>query len=154
MTKSSNLAHTLALALGILGATPALAGYVEPQLVARPLTVPHKVVYHFNTKDAPRLHNLLGNIQNHLKSTEGQAEIHLVIHNDAVWLLQDPTPEIRKRLDELRERNVNINVCNTSLKGRDIDWHSLYGVKESDLVASGVATVADLQMRGYAYLKP
>lgn len=150
MRKSSSLAF----AFGILCATPTLAGYVEPQLVARNLTLPHKVVYHFNSKDGPRLHNVLGNIQNHLKATEGQADIHLVIHNDGVWELQDPAPEIRKRLDELRERHVTINVCNTSLKGRDIDWHSLYGVKESDLVASGVTIVADLQMKGYAYLKP
>ncbi|MRR52000.1 MAG: hypothetical protein EG825_13990, partial [Rhodocyclaceae bacterium] len=112
------------------------------------------VVYHFNGNDAKILANLLGNILNHHKALGGAADIHLVIHNDGVWALQNPSAEIRKRLEDLRERKVVISICNTSLKGRDIDWHTLHGIAEADLVASGVAEVADLQMRGYAYIKP
>jgi len=144
------LAASLVLAL----ATSARAAYVEPQLAPRPLQAGHKAVYHFNSGDGKLLLNLLNNIQNHLKATAGQAEIHLVIHNDGVWTLQEPPAETRNRLDELRSRQVAIRICNTSLRGRDIDWHSLHGVREEEIVASGVAEVVDLQMRGYAYIKP
>lgn len=142
------------LALCLLCATPALAGYVEPQTAPRGVTLAHKAVYHFNAGDGPRLFNLLGNILNHLKAADGRADIRLVIHNDGVRQLVDPPAETRKRLDELRSRQVPISICNTSLKGRDIDWHSLHGVRETDLVASGVAEIVDLQMQGYAYIKP
>jgi hypothetical protein len=144
------LAATLLMAL----AATAEATYVEPQLAPRPLQAGHKAVYHFNSGDGKLLLNLLTNIQNHLKATDGRAEIHLVIHNDGVWTLQEPAAETRKRLDELRGRQVAIRICNTSLRGRDIDWHSLHGVREEDIVASGVAEVVDLQLRGFAYIKP
>lgn len=144
------LAASLVLAL----ATSARAAYVEPQLAPRQLQAGHKAVYHFNSGDGKLLLNLLNNIQNHLKVTDGQAEIHLVIHNDGVWTLQEPPTETRKRLDELRSRQVTISICNTSLRGRNIDWHSLHGVREEEIVASGVAEVVDLQMRGFAYIKP
>jgi uncharacterized protein len=138
----------------LLAAPPVLAGYVEPKFPAPSYQTPHKVVYHFNSNDAKLLFNLLGNIQHHSKAVGGDSDIRLVIHNDGVWTLQNPSAEIQKRLDDLRSRKIVISICNTSLKGRDIDWHSLYGVAENDIVQSGVAELADLQMRGFAYIKP
>jgi intracellular sulfur oxidation DsrE/DsrF family protein len=56
------------------------------------------------------------------------------------------------RLDALRADGVRFLVCANTLRERQIDWHSLYGVKEEDMVPSGVAELARLQAVGFVYI--
>ena len=80
-----------------------------------------------------------------------------------------PHPRLRSRisvgskLDEataqypgafLARQCVGHRNCRSTLDERNIDWHTLYGVKQEDLVPSGVAELARLQLMGFQYIHP
>jgi hypothetical protein len=69
-------------------------------------------------------------------------------------LLQSNDEKLNKAVDDLRAKGVKIAICNNTLRNKNIDWHSLHGVKEVDIVPGGVAELAFLQQRGFAYIKP
>lgn len=53
-------------------------------------------------------------------------------------------------MDELRGAGVKFAVCNNTLKGMDLDWHTLDGVKEQDIVPAGFLEVGWLANHGWA----
>jgi intracellular sulfur oxidation DsrE/DsrF family protein len=68
-------------------------------------------------------------------------------------------PPIRKSRTASPPRSadldVTIHVCGDTLAARKLDFKKdLYDVTAADLVPSGVAEIARLQMLGYAYVKP
>ena len=59
------------------------------------------------------------------------------------------------KIDNLKQQGVAFNVCNNTLKGRNISYtEHLYDVSEKDIVPSSVAELAKLQAQGYTYIKP
>lgn len=62
--------------------------------------------------------------------------------------------ELASRLDDLRGARVRFLICANTLKERQIDWHSLYGVTQNDIVPSGAAELARLQGMGFVYIHP
>ena len=63
--------------------------------------------------------------------------------------------KITAKIDSLKDQGVSFNVCANTVRGRKVDLQSdLYNVDNSDVVPSGVAEVARLQLMGYAYIKP
>ena len=54
----------------------------------------------------------------------------------------------------LKNQGVQFAICNNTIKGRKVEMTDLYDVEEKDIVPSGVAEVAKLQLEGYAYIKP
>ena len=143
----------LAVTLGLLALT-ARAGYVDPpvQFAKYPA---QKVVYHLNSGDAAVEAAVLNNVLHHMGAVEA-GDFALVIHNDAVFALRESggVAAVNDMLDRLRAKGVAVRVCNTSLKGRDLDYRSLHGVAVGDLVSSGVAAIADYERRGYVYVRP
>lgn len=119
-----------------------------------------KVVYH-NDGGAPDnaayFRKLLTNIRNHVSAVgKDHVEIRVVDHGDGVILFQlaNQDADFAKRIDALKAMGVKFLICGNTLSERHIDWHTLYGVKESDLVPSGVAELARLQGMGFAYIHP
>jgi hypothetical protein len=68
--------------------------------------------------------------------------------------LQSDDEKMNAAIDNLRQQGVKFAVCNNTLKAKNIDWHSLHDVKETDIVPAGVAELAFLQQHGFAYIKP
>jgi intracellular sulfur oxidation DsrE/DsrF family protein len=120
---------------------------------------PQKVVYHNNGrgKDSPTyFKSLLKNLRHHVDAVGAdRVQIRVVDHGDGIGLLQiaNTSPEIAKKIDALRADGVRFLVCRNTLKGRNIDWHTLYGVKE-DIVPSGMAELVRLQQQGFIYVHP
>ena len=84
-------------------------------------------------------------------------DIKVVLHGNGLGLLK--TAKENKRLQttvaSLKSQNVNIHVCNNTLKGRKISYDKdLFDVFEEDIVPSGVAELSRLQQMGYTYIKP
>ncbi|MEZ5901164.1 MAG: DsrE family protein [Hyphomicrobiaceae bacterium] len=121
---------------------------------------PQKVVFHNNGRgddSAKYFKGLLRNITNNIEAVgRGRIDIKVVDHSDGIKLFQlaNTDAELAKTLDELRAKGVQFLICRNTLKERNIDWHTLYGVKEADLVPSGIAHLVYLQQQGYAYLHP
>lgn len=129
-----------------------------------------KVVYHINY-DAPKKQaGALRNIQNHINAVGAEnLDIKVVLHGNGLALLLDPDSlkklkkfkyanadeKMTAKIDSLKDQGVSFNVCANTVRGRKVDLESdLYSVEKSDIVPSGVAEVARLQLLGYAYIKP
>ena len=121
---------------------------------------PQKVVYHNNGRgkdSAAYFKSLLKNLRNHVDAVGAErVQVRVVNHGDGIGLLQIATtdPEIAKKIDALRADGVRFLVCRNTLEGRNIDWRTLYGVKEGDIVLSGMAELVRLQQQGFHYVHP
>ena len=127
----------LLTAISATGAWAAPPGYYADQ----------KVVYHNDggIPDNPTyFRRVLNNLRNHVAAVgKGHIEIRVVDHGDGVIMFQEATTD-----------GVRFLICQNTLDERKIDWHTLYGVTEEDIVPSGVAEVVRLQMMGFTYVHP
>ncbi len=100
---------------------------------------------------------LLNSIHNHIEAVgKEHVEIRVVDHGGGLELFQlaNTNKELASRLDDLRGARVRFLICANTLKERQIDWHSLYGVTQNDIVPSGAAELARLQGMGFVYIHP
>ncbi len=129
-----------------------------------------KVVYHINYDDPKAQAGALRNIQNHINAVGAEnLDLKVVLHGNGLSLLlyPDSLPKLTKfkqanandkmsaKITDLKGQGVAFQVCNNTVKGRKVDLkNDLYDVNDEDIVPSGVAEVARLQLMGYAYIKP
>ncbi len=156
-----NLIVVLLLSLGLLFGGLASAGDRYGK---------QKVVYHINYDDPKLQASALRNIQNHIDAVGAKnIELKVVLHGDGLSLLLVPdslakltkfkhanaNEKMSARIDTLKQQGVVFNVCENTVKGRNVDVETdLYYVDPADLVPSGVAELAYLQLQGYVYIKP
>lgn len=119
-----------------------------------------KVVYH-NDGGAPDnaayFRKLLTNIRNHVNAVgKDHIQLRVVDHGDGLVLFQlaNQDHDLAARIDALKAEGVKFLICNNTLTERHIDWHTLYGVKQGDIVPSGVAEISRLEGMGYLYIHP
>jgi uncharacterized protein len=135
------------------------------------LAAPAKVVYHVDFNDVTRYSATLTSISNILTAYETELrdyEVTLVFVGHGIRFVTDDalkgTPyatnadldkrraELKGRLETLvKVRGVKAMLCDKTRDEIALDKAKVYSVVE--LTPSGVATIADLQMQGAAYLK-
>ena len=83
-------------------------------------------------------------------------QLRVVDHGDGLVLFQlaNQDHDLAARIDALKAEGVKFLICNNTLTERHIDWHTLYGVKQGDIVPSGVAEISRLEGMGYLYIHP
>jgi uncharacterized protein len=117
-----------------------------------------KVVYHNDgggPDNSAYFKRMLNSIRNHIEAVgKEHIEIRVVDHGGGVELFQmaNADKDLASRLDTLRDQSVRFLICANTLKERQIDWHTLHGVKENDIVPSGAAELARLQAMGFVYI--
>ncbi len=118
----------------------------------------HKVVYHLNSDDAKHHKAFFGNVQNHINAVgQDRLDLRVVMHGPGVSVLQNAKTDedSKSKIDNLKLQGVSFIVCNNTLRAKNLDYKKdLYDVSEKDIVPSGVAEIAILQSKGYAYMKP
>ncbi len=130
----------------------AQAEYVQPIIHHAPMgTV--KIVVPVTSADpgvwAFKLRNI-ANSEKGAKAWKGKLQARVVLYGPGLRLLEQPMdPALQATVDQLRSEGVKFDVCNNTLKGMNLDWHSLYGVKESDIVPSGFLEVGYLGEHGW-----
>ena len=141
--------------LGVLLSSPL------PALAAPPgYYTDQKVVYHNDggwPDNATYFSHLLRNLHNHIAAVgKDHVEIRVVDHGDGVILFQlaKTEPKFAQAIDALKADGVRFLICQNTLNERHIDWHTLYGVKQDDIVPSGIAELARLQGMGFVYIHP
>lgn len=102
-----------------------------------------KTVFHVN--DAQNLDAAVANIEN-LLVFEPIEQIILVINGPAIKVVKD-SPQIVKLV---AMEKVTVYACNNAMKAHDIEY-VLEGVK---VVPAGVYSLTQLQLTGFAYIKP
>ena len=129
-----------------------------------------KVVYHINYDNPKKQSGALRNIQNHINAVGAEnLDLKVVLHGNGLALLLEPDSlekltkfkhanadnSMTAKIDNLKNQGVTFNVCQNTVNGRKVDVDTdLYNVEKSDIVPSGVAEVAKLELMGYAYIKP
>ncbi len=129
-----------------------------------------KVVYHINYDNPKKQAGALRNIQNHINAVGAEnLDLKVVLHGNGLALLLEPdaleklpkfkyanaNDKMTANIDNLKGQGVAFNVCANTVRGRKVDVNDdLYNVEQSDIVPSGVAELAKLQMQGYTYIKP
>lgn len=168
-TKRTAMALAAALALaGLHGTATAAEAQTGMAGMAGQAMPRQKVVYHINGDEARMQSLALGNIQNHINAVgKDNIDLKVVLHGDGLALLLYPdalaktkmraanaNEEQQAKISGLKQLGVQLQVCATTLKGRNVDMKDLYDVDQKDIVPSGVAQVGLLQSQGYAYVKP
>lgn len=129
-----------------------------------------KVVYHINYDDPKKQAGALRNVQNHINAVGAEnLDLKIVLHGNGLSLLLEPDAleklkkfkhanadeKMTAKIDTLKSQGVEFNVCENTVRGRKVNIETdLYNVDKKDIVPSGVAEVARLQLLGYAYIKP
>ena len=105
--------------------------------------------------DATFFRHMLGHLKAHVGAVgSSHLEIRVVDFGTGVdaFTLAQTDKALASRIDEMRGLGVRFLMCANTLHYRKIDWRTLYGVKEEDIVPSGVAELARLQGMGFAYI--
>jgi intracellular sulfur oxidation DsrE/DsrF family protein len=125
-------------------------------------------LYHCDFGDDNRYSALLRNINNHLSVYDFDplnVKIVIVAHSIGIkyhlkslagtpWEKQPPIdPELDKRMDALAKYGVEVYLCKITFQSLKLDVALVKDVPYIKIVPSGVATVAALQSKGFAYLK-
>ena len=124
-------------------------------------------LYHCDFGDPQRFSQLLTNINNHLSVYEFdtlKVKIVLVAHgaglkffledlSDTPWANDKIDPELYKRFTGLTKFGVEAYLCEITYKRQNIDVAKTRKDSFLKFVPSGVAAVAELQSKGFAYLK-
>ncbi|MCK5337039.1 MAG: DsrE family protein [Gammaproteobacteria bacterium] len=117
-----------------------------------------KVAYHVNYDNAKRQSGAMRNIQNHINAVGAEnLDLRIIMHGKGVSLLMKANSDanFESKVVSLKSQNVAFKVCKNTLRGKKIDYKSdLFDVDESDIVPSGVAELAHLQQKGFAYIRP
>ena len=124
-------------------------------------------LYHCDFGDPRRFSQMLTNINNHLSVYEYdplKVKIAIVAHGAGIkfflddlsgtpWEKDKVDPDIYKRVVGLSKFGVEVYLCQITYKRQKIDMAKTKNDPFLKFVPSGVATVAALQGKGYAYLK-
>jgi hypothetical protein len=160
-----------ALAAGgaaMVAAATAKAGPAELKLTDLRKEAEVSCLYHCDFADEKRYDALLRNIHNHLSVYNFDplsTKIVIVAHGpgiryhlkdvaDTPWEKLPPLdPDLEKRLKGLGQYGVEVYLCKITFQRMKIDLGRVKDEPYIRIVPSGVATVAALQSKGFAYLK-
>ncbi|WP_371420681.1 hypothetical protein [Tardiphaga sp.] len=114
-----------------------------------------KVVYHL--ADADRVNFALGNIQNHFDGVGGpdNVTIALVVLGPALraFTLTQANPDMTSRVARFSKAGLQMAACANTMKAQDM---TLAGLQPGFTIADrgGVVKIAELQSKGYLYIRP
>ena len=143
--------------IAITVAAMAIFGFTATKAMAANGYGKQKVVYHINYDDAKRQNGALRNIQNHINAVGAKnLDLRVVMHGKGFTLLQraDTDLKLQNQIIKLKDQGIKFEMCANTIRGKKLDKKHLFGLKDSDIVPSGVAEIAKLEQEGYAYVKP
>jgi intracellular sulfur oxidation DsrE/DsrF family protein len=157
----------LALSGATLGASRAVANPVklDPASIKKDTDI--ACLYHCDFGDHNRFSQMLTNINNHLSAYEFdpmKIKIVIVAHGAGIkffledlsgttWEKEQIDPELYKRFIGLTKFEVEAYLCQITYARQKIDPAKTRKDAALKFVPSGVASVAELQSKGFAYLK-
>ena len=124
-------------------------------------------VYHCDFGDPGRIGQMITNIDNHLSVYDYdpfKAKIVVVAHGQGIkpfldnyegtpWTKDTPNPALFERFKNLAKLGVEVYLCQITFKRNKIDPAKAKADKFIKLVPSGVASLAELQAKGFGYVK-
>jgi uncharacterized protein len=153
MHRRSILAGTIAAAGALVAAARTAARADQAGAEARPDVA--KVVYHLC--DLDKVAFVLGNIRNHYDGMGGpdRVTIALVVHGPALraFVAARMNPEVSRSIGEFVNWGLQPMACGNTMRAQNATLKDLVpGFVVAD--RGGVVRLAELQAKGYAYLRP
>jgi hypothetical protein len=151
-----------------VGAASAQAAPKELKLADMKKDTEVACLYHCDFGDDKRYSDMLRNINNHLSVYNFDpfsTKIVIVAHSVGIkyhlkslvgtpWEKHPPIDlELEKRMEALAKYGVEVYLCKITFERQKLDTALAKDAHYIKLVPSGVATVAALQSKGFAYLK-
>ena len=166
-TSRRGLFGLFSLAAAGLGARAAQAAPAKLDMATLAKDTEVACLYHADFGDQARFSQLLNNINNHYSVYEAdplKLKLVVVAHAAAIkffledlagtpWEKETIDPEIYKRFVGLTKYGLEAYLCEITYKRLKIDPAKTRSEPFLKFVPSGVATVAELQGKGFAYLK-
>lgn len=114
-----------------------------------------KVVYHLD--DLDKVNFVIGNIQNHLDGVGGpdHVTIALVVHGQALKAFHSAAanPDLSRHVGQFAKDGIELAACGNTMKSQNIGLSDLLpGFVSAE--RGGVVRLAELQSKGYLYLRP
>ena len=117
-----------------------------------------KVVYHLNYDNPKRQKGMLRNINNHIKAVGAKKlDLRVVMHGKGYTMLQTANKDLdlQNSIISLKDKGVKFQLCANTIRGKKLNEKELFGFDPAnDKVPSGVAEIAHLQKKGFAYIRP
>ncbi|MCA3585120.1 MAG: DsrE family protein [Methylocystis sp.] len=123
-------------------------------------------LYHCDFGDPPRFVQMLQNIANHYSVYGNPFDLQLcvVAHGQGVkffletlegttWKDEAMVPQLFQRVRDVAKNGLQVLLCDITFERLKLDRSRTRKDEFLSFVPSGVATVAALQTKGYAYLK-
>lgn len=88
---------------------------------------------------------------NNAKAQVPDLQVEVVFHGQAVFAVMNDSLQFASRVKMVKEKGVNLAVCNNSLKRLKIDPSKL--MPETTVVPSAVVELIKKQADGWSYLK-
>jgi intracellular sulfur oxidation DsrE/DsrF family protein len=157
----------LATAGAVLGASRAGAAPAQVNLTDIKKDTDIACLYHCDFGDQQRFSQMLTNMNNHLSAYDFdpmRLKLVIVAHGPGIkffladrsgtpWEKDQIDEDIYKRFVGLTKFGVEAYLCEITYKRQKIDMAKTRDDAFLKFVPSGVATVAELQSKGFAYLK-
>ena len=162
-----HLVSGLALAGGLAAATAARAEPPLVELSSLKKDTDIACLYHCDFGDPRRVKQMITNINNHLSVYDFdpfKLKVVVVAHGQGIkpfidnfegtpWSKDEADPELLPRYAGLAKFGVEVLLCRITFTNNKIDQKKARTDSFIKMVPSGVATVADLQSKGFAYVK-
>ena len=124
-------------------------------------------LYHCDFGDPPRFVQMITNISNHYSAYGAdpfELQLALVVHGPGVkfflelledtnWRDEFMVPKIFPSIESQAKNGLKVYVCSITFERLKLDRTRVRKADWISFVPSGVATVAALQSKGFAYLK-
>jgi intracellular sulfur oxidation DsrE/DsrF family protein len=166
-TSRRHLLGVLALSGAAIGATRLAAAPASLDLQSLKKDTDIACLYHCDFGDPRRFSQMLTNMNNHLSAYEFDTmrlKLVMVVHGPGLkffladrsgtpWENETIDDELYKRVVGLSKFGIEVYLCKITYQRINIYVDNTRKDSFLKLVPSGVATVAELQTKGYAYLK-
>lgn len=168
LDNASRRAVMAAAAASLVAATaPARAAPRELKLTDLKKEADVACVYHCDYGDPARFTQTLSNISNHYAAYGADPfalQIALVAHGPGVkfflaslagtpWKAEALPADIEKQIEGVAKTGLKIHLCENTFGRLKLDKAAVRDAEFVSFVPSGVATIAALQSKGFAYMK-
>ncbi len=159
------LASLMAAGATAASTMAAAAATIKPADIKKEAEV--ACLYHCDFGDTPRFSQMLNNISNHYSvygSNPFELQLVTVVHSVGVkffletlegtpWRNETVPPELFERVASLASNGLAVYLCDITFQRLKLDRDKVRKADFVRFVPSGVATIAALQSKGFAYLK-
>ncbi len=148
--------HRRSMLWGAISGVSAILSAARTNAAAGPASPAKlKVVYHLSELD--KVNFVIGNIQNHLDGVGGpeNVTIALVVHGPALRAFHSAQagPEVSRSIGQFAKEGLELAACGNTMKAQNVTLKDLLpGFVSAD--RGGVVRIAELQSKGYLYLRP